>query len=157
MRYICAGTAMLKNLILYCFVLTIVIGCTSSTLVESRNYSSSAKRINVLKRYFKTRSDILDTVFKIYDVNMNTRSIPGPTDRDYQIILKIDPKEIDTWHEPQSVTSFPFEYDWAFALLKETGHNDFDLSGSKIFYSSENKKMIIFQDTGVIFIRIEQH
>jgi len=87
--------------ILY-LLLVILLSCgDSSSKIESKSYSSPEKRIQILKNHFNLKSEIIDAEYDIYDVNMNPRSIPGATDRDYKIIVKINPSDFSKWNDPE--------------------------------------------------------
>ena len=123
--------------------------------IESKNYSSPEKRIQVLKNHFNLKSEVIDAEYDIYDVNMNPRSIPGPTDRDYKIIVKINPPDFSKWNDPECHPLLKPEYGRALPLLKN--NNGFDLSGKGEGYSNQNKEIIFFRQNGLILIRIFQH
>ena len=146
---------MTRKLSVIFFSLICILSCGGETVVRSSAYPTAQKRVERLKELFVLRSDVKDAAYEIYDVNMNTRSIPGPTDRDYKIVLKVSLNDLEKWNEPEIITSLPQNYDWAEELLK--GLDGWDLSGSIIQYANENKHMVIFKDTGVILVRIVQH
>lgn len=147
---------MLKRILILFSLLIILTNCyNNSNRILSKNIDDTDKKIETLKKYFKVRSPILDTEYDIYDVNINNRSIPGPTDRDYKIILKVDTYYLDAWTENEVVTSFPFKFDWANDLI--ANKDAFDLTGPAMMYSGQNKTMMVYNKTGIILIRIVQH
>ncbi|MBI9100039.1 MAG: hypothetical protein JEY91_16275 [Spirochaetaceae bacterium] len=147
----------MKNIfIALILLLSFFMSCKNNNLIKSSDYSHKEKKIQTLKEYFNLKSEILDTEYEIYDVNMNNRSIPGPTDRDYKVILKIAPDDIMKWHEPGEISSFPLDYSWATEVLTETGNQNIKLIGSIFQYKNKYKEMIIFFDAGIILIRINQ-
>ena len=146
---------MKQNILVILLISGYFFGCAGDSTVKSSDYSDRAARIERLAELFVLRSEVIDTAYEIYDVNMNTRSIPGPTDRDYRIILKVDPRFLQLWHDPDLVTSLSVDYLWAEPILKHT--DGFDLSGKATQFVSENKQMIIFEETGVILVHLLQH
>lgn len=139
------------------FILLCIVSCESSNFIESKKYKTKQERIKVLKKYFKLRSEILDARYTIFDVNLNNRSIPGPTSRDFKVIVKIDPANFQKWDEPDNITTEPLSYDWAIAILQDNADTTFALSGEKIHYVSQYKEMTIFKETGVVVISIVQN
>lgn len=147
----------LKTIILILSLISFTGYASSSSTIKSSDYSSKAKRIRTLKKYFNLRSEIIDAHYEIYDVNAKTCMVPGATDRDYRIIVKIHKKDILKWTEKEIMTSYPFDFSWAEELLKEYNVTDFNLSGKKIMFGSSQNKMLVCTDTGIVAIRIVQH
>ena len=147
----------MKSKIILLFCLSIFSCASSSSTIKSSDYSQKSERISTLKKYFNLRSDILDAHYKIYDVNAKTCLVPGATDRDYRIIVKIDKSDVLKWTEKEIMTSYHFDFSWAEELLQEYNVTDFDLSGKRIMFSSEQKKMLVYTDAGIVLIRIVQH
>ena len=134
----------------------LITSCDSRTTVKSSDIQSAKNRIKELGKLFVLRSEIIDAEYEIYDVNINNRSIPGPTDRDYRVVLKVKPEDLEKWNDPElSIPSLPLDIKWAEKLA--SGNQVFDLSGPGMQYSNEHKQMTVFQDSGIILIRIVQH
>lgn len=146
---------MLKKIVIFSIVIVLILGCENSNVIESKNYKSKADKIEALKEYYKIKSEIIDTEYRIFDVNINNRTIPGPTDRNYKIIIKIKLDDFDKWDSPNDITSIPINYNWAIELLE--GNENFDLSGVNVHYTNKNRDMIIFKETGVVLISYVQH
>ena len=146
---------MKSNLLFVLLLCVSIFACGGESTVRSSDYKDNAARIERLGDLFVLRSDVIDAAYEIYDVNLNTRSIPGPTDRDYRIILKVDPRLLEKWHDPDLINSFPVDYSWADSILSTA--DGFDLKGKSVQYSGENKQMVIFEETGVVLVRIVQH
>lgn len=143
------------NRILYFLLLLVLLSCKTDPTIKSSDYKEKEVRIKILSEYFVLKSDPIDAVYNIYDVNINNRSIPGASDRDYKVILKIDKNDLNKWHEPENITSIPINYKWTESLISTV--EGFELNGIYRQYTSKNKEMIIFEETGIILIRIVQH
>ncbi len=141
----------------YILIALVIVLCTctqSQNHIYSHDFHTSLDRINALKKCFVLRTEIFDTAFDIYDVNMNNRTIPGPTDRDYRIVLKMDSSYIREWIKDVQITSFPINYDWAKELLKE---NNFSIGSVSGIFTGPDKQVIVFQNDGIILFRIRQY
>ncbi len=128
----------------------------SSNTIESKNYNSPEKRIQILKKYFNLKSEIIDAVYEIDDANIDARSVPGATYRNYRIIIKIKKSDFSKWTDPECAPLLHPEYDWAVHLLKNNSTASFALSGKCEGYSTQNKEMFFFRQNGLILIRIVQ-
>jgi len=140
-------------ILLFC---NVVLSCKSNeNYFSSKNIDEPSKRIERLKEYYNLKSEIIDTEFEIFDVNYNAnRSIPGPTNRDYKIVVLVKPEYIDDWTNEFTITSFPLNYDWVDELIKD--NNNFNIYTSPMMYTGVNKELILFEKEGIILIRIKQ-
>ncbi|MEJ2664905.1 MAG: hypothetical protein P8107_12845 [Spirochaetia bacterium] len=150
------GSRMQRYLYTFLSALLLLFSCSNGdNFITSKNIGNTSERIQTLRKYYKLKTEILDTEFEIFDVNLNAdRSIPGPTDRDYKIVILVKSENIDTWTNGLTITSFPVNYDWAKDLLN--GNNKFNFSGSPLLYKELYKELIVFKKEGIIFIRIKQ-
>ncbi len=134
-----------------------ILSCSSpSNHVTSQNINNSQDRINELSKYFNLRTEVLDTEFDIFDVNLNDRnSIPGATSRDYKIALLIEEENLEAWLTDVDITSFPLNYTWTFELTKN--NKNFETSSEPLMFTSKNKELLLFEAEGIILLRIVQN
>lgn len=125
--------------------------------VVSDGLATSAERVKVLKKYLKLRSEIQDTAFDIYDVNLDAgSSIPGPTHRDFRIALALKKADAKKWLSGLVITSFPKDRAWCDALIAgrqslKTGHPQ-----DVWTYTGKDKTAFYFEKDGILCLRIYQ-
>jgi hypothetical protein len=138
------------------FLLLILSSCTSSSNhILSTKYTAKDKKIEILGKYLLIRSNLIDVEFDLYNVNINNRSIPGPTDIDYHIALKVTEDDIEKWLTDVTITSFPINYAWTDKLIKD--NINFSHASNPIIYSGKNREIILYKSEGVLFLHIYQH
>lgn len=146
-----------SNFILFLISGLLIISCTSSAKnhIYSRELENSDLRVKELQKYFILRSDAQDAEFDIFDVNIGaSRSIPGPTGRDYKVALLLTPENAELWTSDVEESSKELDYRWA---IKITENNpNFKISSSPEFYIDTNKEVTFFKDEGIVFLRIRQ-
>lgn len=123
--------------------------------MNSENLTTPKARTEAVSKYFNVRTEIKDVEFDIYDVNLNNRSIPGPSDRDYKMAFLLPEGKIDPWLSDVVVTSFPKDYSWGLELIK--GNDNFTLGSEPEMYTGDNKTVILFRKENILFMRIQQH
>jgi len=128
---------------------------TEGNHVNSENLTTPKARTEAVSKYFNVRTEIKDVEFDIYDVNLNNRSIPGPSDRDYKMAFLLPEGKIDPWLSDVVVTSFPKDYSWGLELIK--GNDNFTLGSEPEMYTGDNKTVILFRKENILFMRIQQH
>lgn len=129
---------------------------TDYRTVNSKNLTTPEERISKLKNYFHLRGNTLDAEFDIFDVNIGaSRSIPGASSRDYNVVLLLDANETNLWKEDVTESTSPLDYSWAEDLVKN--NQNFSTTGTPEFYTSPNKEVTIFNETGTVLIKIVQN
>jgi len=129
---------------------------TSNTHIDSSHLFTKEKRIKELSKYFILRTAILNTHFFINDVNLNSRTVPGATYRDYRIAIKIDKQHIPVWISDVNPTNDVLPCEWTRDSLF-CNDPDFNLSYNPEIYQAESKVVLLYRNEGVLFIRIQQN
>ncbi|OGC05566.1 hypothetical protein A2230_08730 [candidate division WOR-1 bacterium RIFOXYA2_FULL_36_21] len=70
-----------------------------TTKTKSTSFLSKQDKFNFLEKYIKFFSPIIDTEYYIdyHDNSANGMTIPGPSDYDMFIVLKVAPKDVNKW------------------------------------------------------------
>ncbi len=147
---------MYKNFGIIIIFLMMVFSCSNKNHIKSSDIKTTEEKISVLQKLFNLKTEIIDTEFDIFDVILNNRSIPGASSRDYKIIIKVKSENIEKWYEPNNITSFPINYEWAEKLLEDSKNEKLKIFGTNYQYKTKNKEMIIFKESGLILIRLSQ-
>ncbi len=144
-------TLTLWHLIFICFL----FACSDKNHVSSVGIANCEDRVLELKKYFNLKSNIIDTHFKIYDANLNNRSVPGATSRDYKIALKLDPSLILKWTNDVKPVKNPNDLAWANDPVI-TSLEGFSVSEMPQYLGNEYKQLIVYPKSGIIFLRFYQ-
>jgi hypothetical protein len=140
-----------------CFIFTVACSSENQNHLQSSKIEKASQRVKVLKKYFRLRSKTFDAEFDIFDVNLagSRITVPGPTSRDYKVALLTDQAGIKLWSQDVKLIQTDLSYEWGLELIKS--NSSFKLNEKPKYYSSTAKKVIIFEDAGIVFVRIEQH
>ncbi|MCL2812897.1 MAG: hypothetical protein FWD25_13545, partial [Clostridia bacterium] len=102
-------------IILFIASLTLLASCTNklptinhnennkTTNTKSSVFDSKSEKIEFLKKYLLTYSEIADAEYHIVFYDNSTGLIPGPSDWDLKVAIKISPTEIDGWLEDMEI------------------------------------------------------
>lgn len=146
----------MKTVYLTIFLLSLFSCGKQKNSISSKEFPTAQKRVKALQKYMNLKSPVEDCHFAIYDVNLNAkRSTPGPTDRKYEVALKVLPEHFSAWTQDLTHTSFPLNTGWYDSLLIK--QNGFDYSTPTIMSKDGGKIVIGYENEGLLFIRIRQH
>lgn len=147
------------KLLMFFSLVIILAGCSHISGSQAHNHVTSSEiktsqeRIGKLKKYFTPKTDILDTEFDIFDVNIDaTRSIPGATSKDFKIVLLVDPINMDSWTIDTKISSSTVDYQWISDLIKN--NSNFKPVSKPLLFTGVGREVIIFKVEGIIGIRI---
>ena len=90
--------------ILYKYYLTLlallIFGCQAenkSADVYSYPIDDKTEKIETLKKYLTKDSGLIDTEYHIWFQDNGTGRVPGPSDYNIKLALKIEPDSLDSW------------------------------------------------------------
>lgn len=120
----------------------------------------AAERIGILEKRLKLRTPVLAAWYILYDANTSARSVPGATDRDFRVCLKVKPSDVSRWYDRNSITSFPHDFSWAGDLdLPEDVLRVVRAGGGDMTYESGSgftDARLVFPASGIILLRLQQ-
>jgi len=99
----------------------LAVSCNSAqNTLYSKNYSKEEK-IETLKKHITAKSRIEWAEFMLFDVNMNNRSVPGASGKQYRAVIKVNPKDAHLWVDGKEgwLTSFPHSMEWIELILDD--------------------------------------
>ena len=151
----------MKMKILITILPLVFISCmTDQSIIQSSGKTLKAK-MEILGNAITIKSDVNDVYFKLYDVNRNSRSILGPTNKDYKICIFVNPSNVDKWVDDKKVwiTSFPKNINWINDLSDMSESKMMMKYGFITYYKEENgMKYTIWtnNEKGIILIHYIQ-
>jgi hypothetical protein len=120
----------------------------------------AAERIGILEKRFKLRTPVLAAWYILYDANTSARSVPGATDRDFRVCLKVKTSDVSRWYDRNRITSFPHDFSWAGDLgLPDDVLGNVRAGGGIMTYDSDSgftDARLIFPASGIILLRLQQ-
>jgi hypothetical protein len=116
-----------------------------STDTHSSQFITQEEAIVFLEPYIKLTTKPLDLAYHIV-YHDNSQGIPGPSDWDMKLAVKVLPEDIDKWLEGASVTE-PFDMSWVSELLKG---KDWNVSSELVFYTGLGEQLAVYKTEGVI-------
>ncbi len=82
-------------------------------------FASRKERLAFFDLYVKSFSKVTDVQFHINDTNL-CGGLPGPTNRDYRLLLRTSPQDTGKWTSGMdAMSNRPADLDWATGLLAE--------------------------------------
>lgn len=118
-----------------------------TTNTHSDQFSNDAEKIAFLKRYLILHSAVESAEFHII-YHDNSGGIPGPSDWDMQVVLKVKPQNAVLWRKALAPTQESVDFSWAYSLVQRQGWKI--QSQPQIFVGAGNK-IAIFEKEGIIF------
>lgn len=116
-----------------------------------------------MERFLKLKSPVRRAEFFIYDVNLNNRSIPGPTDRLFQIYLEVLPEHIPSWiaDDQGNKTTISYSFEWLRSkdIVDATTYAQLTELHFRTFYHKEPgymKTMWIHEAKGIVILQYIQ-
>lgn len=146
-------------------ILVLIFGFSScyeskrSNYLDSDDFNSREKRVEVLKNEIKSYSDFEDSAFELFNVNgfSNSRTIvPGASSWDYKFVIKVTPSDIDKWTEGMIKTEAgDYNGDWMDKVI-EKRNSEWKTESQPEFYTrkGDNVAMIVYRSEGIIFKRV---
>lgn len=139
----------------------IFLSCTKSdNRLSSKNYSDTEK-IKIIKEKIEVKSPIEWTEFELFDVNGDARSIPGPSSKDYKIVIKVHPDFIAEWTKNKQgwITPTQLGNDWKYNILNKEQLSAISNVNYTTYYKEDSGckyTLWINNERGIVIIRYSQ-
>ena len=117
-----------------------------STDTHSSQFTTQEEALVFLEPYIKLATKPVDLAYHIVYQD-NSQGVPGPSDWDMKIAVKLSTEDMSKWLEGFSVTE-PFDMSWVSEVLKDKNWN---LSGEPTFYSRAGEQLAVYKSDGVLF------
>ncbi len=137
------------------FFLISGVGCSRPNPLKSDGILTPHNRVKILLKYMHLPEGIRDCEFILYDVNQGgSRLLPGPTDLDYQVVMKVDRNFLDTWMTNLH-PAVGLDYTW-LKSMKWLKRDYFPHSESNM-YTNTHLQLTVFRESGLVYLRYIQH
>jgi hypothetical protein len=134
---------------------TLTGGHTPSRTTDtySTALATDADKIAFLQQYLTLPSPIAATEFHIvYHDNM-ANGVPGPSDWDMQVAIKVAPSDLPRWTAGmEQIALDKTDLAWGYALLPQEGR--WAIATQPALYRRAGTIMAVFEREGIIFKRV---
>lgn len=138
-----------------CILVVIGMGCNNTeanltTNTLSRDLKTKEEKLSFLKKYMVLNSEVIDTEFHI-SYQDNSGGVPGPSDWDIKLALKVSKDETSKWvSEYEEVSADMVSLDWWQEL--DLGDKLWNRSSIPTYYKRPNSSsyLIIYKEEGII-------
>jgi hypothetical protein len=118
--------------------------------IYSHDVKTKEEKINILKEYLNIESGLIDAEYHIWFKDNSGGMVPGPSDYNLTLALRIAPDSLDNWTRglKRSEPTGPIHY-WDKLKL------DWDLTSTPEYYFSDYKNQIkmVYRKEGVILAK----
>ena len=118
----------------------------------SSSFKDKDEKLAFLHKYLEEPSQILDGEFHIVYYDNSTGRVPGPSDHDIRVALKVNPEDINLWTPDfEEISADEVDISWWYGLAKEI--ISWDFNDGAVYYKrpdSNSSYMVIFPDQGII-------
>jgi hypothetical protein len=118
-----------------------------TTDTQSSRFATKEEAIQFLEPYLDLPTVIEDTAYHIV-YHDNSQGVPGPSDWDMKIALKVSSQDIDAWLEGYAVSSEPFDITWGYEFAETRG---WTIATKPAFYTKAGEQIAVFISEGVMF------
>jgi hypothetical protein len=115
-----------------------------TTDTVSSQFATNQEKIAFLERYLKLPTKIEAAEYHIIYHDNSTGRVPGPSDWDMRVVVKVASEDMLTWLESLTATTEPFDINWVYELAK-----DWKLTSTPRFFTGD-KRAVLFEAESVI-------
>lgn len=127
---------------------------SKSTDTLSSAFADDSAKIQFLKKYVKLNSEISAAEFHIR-YHDNSQGVPGPSDYDMQIIMKMPTENLPLWITGMKQTQEPVDFSWARKLA--LGSRKWAVASKPATYENGRTTMAVFRPEGIVYKRISSN
>ncbi len=119
-----------------------------TTDTQSSQFATQEEAITFLEPYVTLPTEVEKLAYHIvyYD---NSQGIPGPSDWDMKIAVKVSPQNLEQWLEGFTLSSEPFDILWGHEYAKTESWN---LNSEPRFYEKLGEQLAVYESEGVILM-----
>lgn len=122
-----------------------------STDTHSKQFATDTDKIQFLKRYLTLATAVEAAEFHVIYHDNSGGFVPGPSDWDMQVVLKVPPRDFIAWTHNVKVTSQQQDLEWGYSLARQ---RDWRLQSKPKIYTGSGKIVAVFEKEGFIFQRL---
>jgi hypothetical protein len=122
-----------------------------STDTHSKQFATDPDKIQFLKHYLTLPTAVEAAEFHVVYHDNSGDGIPGPSDWDMQVVLKVAPQDLSAWTQNVKPTSEKQDLEWGYSLARQ---RNWKLQSKPKVYTAAGKIVVVFEKEGFIFKRL---
>lgn len=130
-----------------------MIGCAEKSLTthtSSTQFGTKQEKLDFLDSYLVNRAGLLDAEYRIdYQDNGSGRGVPGPSDYDLRMILRILPDSMDAWTSDVERQDFLVSREMWSGIAPDT--SVWGAHTTPELYTSQGQVKLIYRTEGIVF------
>jgi hypothetical protein len=119
-----------------------------STDTHSKQFATDPDKIQFLNRYLTLPTAVEAAEFHVVYHDNSGGGIPGPSDWDMQVVLKVAPQDLSAWTDNLKMTSQKQDLAWGYSLAQQRA---WKLQSKPKVYTAPGKIVAVFEKEGFIF------
>ena len=124
-----------------------------TTDTQSSQFTTETAKLAFLQRYLKLATPVQAAEFHIIYHDNSGGFVPGPSDWNIRVLLKVAPADIDRWTTGmQPAPSDQFDLTWAKAFAAQ--HPAWTMTSEPEIYQKPGMVLALFRPEKIIFVRM---
>lgn len=121
-------------------------GASLSTDTRSSSLGSEAEKLAFLKRYLIMHSEVDAAEFHIRYQDNSGGLVPGPSEWDVQVVMKMPPEHVRLWTKDLDVQTDAPDLSWTKPLWRP----EWTVTSSPRVYGRKGTTVIVFESEGIV-------
>ena len=141
------------------FLGLLLISCITSnaanrtTDTRSTQFATDSEKLAFLKQYLTMSSAVEAAEYHIVYHDNSSGGVPGPSDWDIQVVLKMAPEDLILWTvDMQPAAPEAVELTWGYSLLPAEPR--WKIEAQPLVYTRANVVVAVFPQAGILFKRV---
>jgi hypothetical protein len=123
-----------------------------ATDTRSAALQGDRAKLDFLKKYLRLPTEVQATEFHITYQDNSKGMVPGPSDYDLRVVVKVSPDKVPQWSAEMGQPTAPFDVAWAYELLPK--EDRWRITSTPVYYQRERVQVVTFAPEGIVFKRV---
>jgi hypothetical protein len=120
-----------------------------TTDTASSQFATDKEKIAFLERYLELPTQVEAAEYTIVYQDNSSGRVPGPSDWDMRVVVKVAPEDISSWPKSLTETTQAFDLEWAYHFANAEG---WQLTSAPQFFVASSKRVAVFEVEGVVVV-----
>ncbi len=136
----------------------LLAACAGAKNTVDSNDLPEARRVETLAKYMTLKSAVNEAAYRLFNVNLDGRGVPGASSADYMICLTVAPGDVEKWTKGREseIAPAPLPLDWTAAVLDRAAREKLSALAFVVYRDEKagyTYTMWVNRERGVILIR----
>jgi hypothetical protein len=123
-----------------------------ATDTRSASLQGDPAKLDFLKKYLRLPTEVQATEFHIAYHDNSKGMVPGPSDYDLRVVVKVPPDKVSQWVAEMGQPTAPFDVAWAYELLPK--EERWRIASPPTYYQRDRVQVVTFEPEGIVFKRV---